>query len=364
MRDAGIAYEAVEIDELKEEQHILDLISLTRAVLHLGDRVSWLACLRAPWCGLTLADLAALTENERDRTILDLLSDPEKIRSLSPEGRNRAVRVQEILSEAVSNVGHASLRDLIEQTWLRLGGPAVLRQKNHLEDADTFFGLVEAFEQGGMIRDFSLLNERLQCLFAKPAADADRVQVLTIHRAKGLEFDTVILPHLGAAARGSDRDLLIWTEQLLEDGSKRLLIAGQPQRGVKDLWYDHLNTEIKLKEEHELKRLFYVAVTRAKNELYLLGNTKRKKDGSACQKPGSNTFLGLIWDSVGPLFESERLRKVPAQRSLFIVQQQEERSKTVLRRLPETWRAPSTRAAGSVAAGPSACDRIRSRRDV
>ncbi len=338
LRDAGIAYEAIEIDELKQEQHILDLLALTRAVLHLGDRVSWLACLRAPWCGLTLPDLAALAENEKGRTILDLLSDPEKIRMLSPEGRNRAVRVQEILSDAVSKVGHASLRNLIEQTWLRLGGPAVLRRTNHLEDTDTFFGLLEAFEQGGIIRDFSLLNERLQCLFAKPAPDADRVQVLTIHRAKGLEFDTVILPHLGAAARGTERDLLIWTEELLDNGTKRLLVAAQPQRGVKDPQYEHVEQENKLKEEHELKRLFYVAVTRAKNNLCLLGNVKRNKDRTACHKPGSNTFLGLIWDRVAPLFESERRRKVPAQKSLFIVQQAE-RPKTVLRRLPETWRA-------------------------
>ena len=134
---------------LKEEQHILDLISLTRAVLHLGDRLSWLACLRAPWCGLTLADLSLLAENERDRTILDLLSDPQKIASLSPDGRSRAVRVQEILSHAVSNAGRVPLRDLVEQTWMRLGGPAILHQSNHLEDADTFFSLLEAFEEGG-----------------------------------------------------------------------------------------------------------------------------------------------------------------------------------------------------------------------
>ena len=72
-RKHGIAYEAREIDELQNEQHILDVLSLTRAVLHVGDRLSWLACLRAPWCGLTLADLSALVEGQRGRSVLELL---------------------------------------------------------------------------------------------------------------------------------------------------------------------------------------------------------------------------------------------------------------------------------------------------
>ena len=248
------------------------------------------------------------------------------------------MRIQEILSDAVSNAGRAPLRDLVEQTWIRLGGPAILYQSNHLEDADTFFSLLEAFEQGGVIRDFSLLNERLEYLFARPAGDADRVQVLTIHKAKGLEFDTVILPQLGAGARRSDHDLLIWTEQIGADGCKRLLIAAQPQTGADDPDYRHICDEIKLKEEHELKRLFYVAATRAKNELYLLGSTGTKNNGSECKKAGGNTFLGLIWNSVASLFETERQRKRPLQADLFTAEA--EVPQRMLYRLPSSWRAP------------------------
>ena len=90
-------------------------------------------------------------------------------------------------------------------------------------------------------------------------------------------------PKLGAGARSSERDLLIWTEQINEDGPK-LLVAAQPQRGSDDQLYELVCDELSIKEEHELKRLFYVAVTRAKNRLYLLGNADARKDRTG---PGS-----------------------------------------------------------------------------
>ncbi len=190
LRKADIPYEAIEIDQLREEQHVLDLISLTRAVLHPADRLSWLACLRAPWCGLTLADLSALAEFESRRTLLDLLSDPDRLTMLSPEGRSRALRVQDLLAQAVANIGRLTLRELVERTWFALGGPATLSEEAHLQDAGTYFDLLEQFDQGGTIRDFTLLNERLEFLFARPQTGPECVKIMTIHNAKGLEFDT------------------------------------------------------------------------------------------------------------------------------------------------------------------------------
>ena len=337
LRKAGIRYEALEIDQLREAQHILDLISLTRAILHVGDRISWLACLRAPWCGLTLSDLSQLAEFEPERTVLDLLSDPEKIFALSVDGRVRAARVGEILSRAVSNVGRTRLRDLVEQTWLALGGPAVLREESHREDAQTYLDLVGEFEQGGIIRDFSLLEQRMEFLFAKPVTGSDCVQVMTIHNAKGLEFDTVILPKLGSGARSPERDLLVWTEQMDEEGRPKLLVAAQPQRGTDDRLYRAVCDELSAEEEHELKRLFYVAVTRAKNRLYLLGSAKANQDRTGCNKASRTTFLGLIWAEVADQFASVLRRKRWRQAELFA---EDGQAHNVLRRLPADWRAP------------------------
>ncbi len=337
LRKAGIGYRAIEIEALQEQQHVMDVLSLTRAVLHLGDRVAWLACLRAPWCGLKLSDLAALAENESNRTVLDLLSDLTKAEALSANGRGRAARVQEILSQAVENVGQTSLRELIETTWLALGGPAVLPEKNRREDVATFLDLLEKIEEGGVIRDFSLMNERLELFFARPSVAECNVDVMTIHQAKGLEFDVVIIPQAARGARSSDKDLLVWTEETSEDGITYLKIAAQPQKGDSALAYDEIEAVNKKKDEEENKRLFYVACTRAKNALYVLGNVKRKKDGTVT-KAGSNTFLGLAWASVGEIFQSAARRRIPQQQSLLYTSA--EATMTQLCRLPDSWQLP------------------------
>jgi ATP-dependent exoDNAse (exonuclease V) beta subunit len=316
----------------------MDLLSLTRAVLHVGDRVAWLACLRAPWCGLTLADLAVLAENEPDRTILDLISDPAKVAALSADGRNRVVRVQQVLSEAVMHVGRSPLRELIERTWLALGGPAVLHEENKRQDVAEFLDLVGSREEGGVIRDFSLLNERLEMFFARPLVGECNVEVMTIHQAKGLEFDVVLIPQAARGTRQSDKDLLVWTEETDHDGQTLLRIAAQPRKGEPSAAYEAIEAENKKKEEEENKRLFYVACTRAKNELHVFGSVNRKKDGSAT-KARSHTFLGLVWSSVERVFEDASRRRIPQQQS-FLYDAINTSAGTVLSRLPDSWRMP------------------------
>ena len=336
LRKAEIRYQAVDIDPLGEQQHILDLLSLTRALTHLADRVAWLACLRAPWCGLTLADLSALAEGEKNRTVFDLLSDPEIIKRLSPQGRFRAVAAQEIFSGALECVGRVSLRTLLQQTWHALGGPAILAQRNQREDAGVFFDLVESLEEGGTIRDFRVLNERLRRLYARPDASEDCVRVMTIHEAKGLEFETVILPHLGSAPRGDDEELLVWNETVEEDETVTLRIAAQPRRGESSAAYELIREASKQKTRNEGKRLFYVACTRAKNQLFLLGSVNRNKKRTDVCKAPSHTFLGMIWDRFRSDFQRLQLHTPAVQADLF----EATRAPRFISRLPERWHPP------------------------
>jgi ATP-dependent helicase/nuclease subunit A len=346
-RKQGIDYEAREIDELQNEQHILDVLALARAILHAGDRLSWLACLRAPWCGLTLADLSALAEGQPRRIVLELLHDPDRIGAMSIDGRLRAVRTGEILEAAVRQVGRHPIRKIVESAWVTLGGPATLTHPSQFDDVEVMLGLLEEFDEGGMIRDFSLLNERLKYLYAKPQTGGERVQIMTIHAAKGLQFDAVLIPHLYSPFRQEDRGLLAWIERRNSDGELGVLVAGQGQTGDPDPLYKFVSTEMKKKQEYEEQRLLYVAATRAKSFLYLSANLAKNKQETSFAAPQG--FLKLFWAEAEAAFQTAWEDFIQS-RQVQQVLPFSSMPQTLLRRLAATWEAPKQALAISISA--------------
>jgi ATP-dependent helicase/nuclease subunit A len=291
-----IPFQAIEIDQLGARPVVEDLMALTLALLHPGDRVSWLAILRAPWCGLTLHDLHALAGAEPYAAIWDLLHAGKMV--CSEDGSARIRRIMPVLEEAIAQRGRRPLRDWVEGVWFRLGGPACLEDATALEDAVAYFDLLEGLAEGADLADFAWFREQVDALFAQPDTQADgRLQLMTIHKAKGLEFDTVILPGLGSLPRQEDQALLLWLEQRGE-----LLLAPISEAGKeKDPIYEYLSHVEARKLEHETKRLIYVATTRARQHLHLLATMKAKDDGSIAE-PASGSFLKLLWPAVGHAF--------------------------------------------------------------
>lgn len=332
LRAAGLPYQAQDIDLLAERPAALDLASLTRALLHADDRLSWLAILRAPWCGLTLTDLHALC-GCRSAPLPVLLADPELLAGLSADGRQRATRAWKLLAEAVGMRGRIGLRALVEGCWLALGGP-VLLDPAALQDAERFFDLLETLDHGGDLRDFGELDEGLIRLFAAPDVGADgRLQVMTIHKAKGLEFDTVLLPGLGRRPRANDPPLLRW----LDHPEYGLLLGPiHPRDGVsRDPIYDAIGRLERDKEELETVRLLYVAATRAKKRLHLLGHAPRNSNGEC--RPEAGSLLRTLW----PVVEGEfaGLGELPSKEKAPKI------APPLLRRLPADWQPPILHAA-------------------
>ncbi len=320
-----IPFQAIEIDQLGERPVIEDLMALTLALLHPADRVSWLAILRAPWCGLELRDLFALAGGDHRATIWDLLHSGAA--PLSIDGAARIRSILPLLESAIAERGRRPLRDWVEGVWFRLGGPACVEDETALEDAAAYFDLLEELAEGADLADFDWFREQVNALFAQPDAQAgDRLQLMTIHKAKGLEFDTVILPGLGSAPRQDEQRLLLWLEQ-----GGALLLAPISEFGREtDPIYDYLMHVERRKIDNETKRLLYVATTRARRRLHLLGTVKAKEDGSITE-PQSGSLLRLLWPAMARAFEN-----VSRAKSAGV----EHRSSNI-RRVVTGWKAPS-----------------------
>jgi ATP-dependent helicase/nuclease subunit A len=304
LREAGIDYQAVDIDRLTDLPEIIDLLSLTRAMVHPGDRLAWLALLRAPWIGWDWSDLHALVVNDTGRTVWELLHDGERLSSVSVEARMALQHAMPVLQSLRPVSRSASLRDRVERAWLRLGGPALLDQPGNVDNVYRYLDVLEKLEVAGTLHDVAELEAQLD-LERVSSNRAARLQVMTMHRSKGLQFDHVLLYGLGRIPRGSERSVLSWFDIPSEHGEQEKIISPVGRRA--DLENDPIHRFIELteaeKDRHEVGRLLYVACTRARKSLHLLGHTALGPDGEGWRSPDSRSLLSLLWPAVEPQFE-------------------------------------------------------------
>ncbi|WP_263409606.1 UvrD-helicase domain-containing protein [Terriglobus tenax] len=290
-RAEHIPYRAVEIDSLAERIEIFDLQALTRALLHPADRPAWFAILRAPWCGLSLADLHLIAGQDdhslRNHPVPRLLA--ERIPLLPAEAAQRAGRVWAVLEAALAERGTQSTARWVERTWRSLGGDLGLTS-DALANAEAYFRLLDALETTGA--SLSTLPERLKKLYATPEHHPEAVDLLTIHKSKGLEWDTVFVPALERRSGSNGSRALTWLE--LESHDHLILLSpiadSETKSNLLTSWINNIHNS---REASERKRLFYVAATRARKSLHLFAVTHTGAKGEV--KPQTGTLLDAAW---------------------------------------------------------------------
>lgn len=337
-----IPFNAVEIETLSEQTVIQDLSALTRALLHPSDRIAWLAILRAPWCGLTLADLHALTNNSSKKSNKPLWEEIlhfHEIKKLTDDGKKRLARFVSIVAPSITQRRRLNLRAWIEGAWLALGGPACLQNKNSLDHAQTFFSLLEELDHGSEIADLIQLEEKVSKLYAIHHDEAhSSVQIMTIHKAKGLEFDTVIIPCLERKIPSDDQQLLMWLDRPRAQTDNDLILAPiKAMHEEHDPIYHYLRMVEKDKSMYETARLLYVAATRAKQSLHWLATAHvRDESNHLFDKPDANSFLALFWPDFKMHFET-KLAQNNFTVTKTILAEQKHRT---LQRLSHDWKQP------------------------
>ena len=336
-----------EFDRRRRYSVVQDLAAVARALAQPADRIAWLALLRAPWCGLTLEDLHRLCHDDPGKTIHELLSDAERLEALSEDGQARLARVIPVLENALELKGQLDFRSWVEGTWLALGGPAGNTDANAVRHAGEFLDSLAEASTGSLIDDAVARTLQLADEFVTNPETGAQVQILTMHKAKGLEFDTVILPGLGRNITGGRAPVLRWWQPPPGEngpggraGSATLLAVPPSSRGNDDdAVFAYLDALAKAREDAERKRLLYVASTRARSRLHLLVGLVRDEEtqGPGEFRPTARTMAADLQEALERLFDEKPPAPLPAKgrsaRRRRLVD-------PVIHRVPTDWQPP------------------------
>ncbi len=317
LRTRNIAYQAPGIELLNQRPLVQDLLALTHALLHFEDRIAWLAILRAPWCGLELIDLTLVAAS--DDTIWNSMLHVDLQVKLTADGLLRVQRFVAVMGSILQLIGRDPIHKLVRDLWTRLGGLELLQDLAQLDEADAYFEFLTQFAHKREIFTPGFLQQQIAQL-CMPVAQIDplAVQIMTIHKAKGLEFDVVILPSLAQRTRHDDHKLLLIEQRQYPEYS--LLMAPLKSATEEhDQIYKYMTWAEQQRAKYETLRLLYVATTRAKSQIYCLADIGE-------QAPVDSSLLGQIWSVVSDNFISTVITNQPVAH--------EER---MITRLPTAW---------------------------
>ncbi len=301
LREENIPWNASEIDPLSAFSVISDLLSLLRALINLSDKTALFSLLRAPFIGITLNDIheIVLYSNENKLSLWQSLNNFHQQQKLSGDAQKRLHKVIPILTQARKQRQTLAIRNWLEQCWILLGGPASLQSTHELHYIERFFLLLEAETVNGEIDNIHSFERKCGKTYLGSTHDADApLQIMTIHKAKGLEFDYVLIPGLDREPRSNDKDLFLWHEHnsVIADG--KLLLAPLNALGESNNpTYQYLKNEAALRTKLENTRLLYIAITRAKQHAFLFAKVQLDKSNNY-KSPTKNSLFATIWPAL------------------------------------------------------------------
>ncbi len=321
---ANLSWQATDIDRMAALPVIEDALSLTRALLDQADRLAWLSLLRAPWVGLTTAELLRVTTHAGDNSIWAALLDLREsdFAGFLAESQQRLQHFVDVMAFAVSVRYRRPLRQLLEGTWTLLAGIDCCSSDKEIDSIAHYFSLLEQHDKAGGLTNLHEFEETVRQSFVpnrQQEHDDAAVQLLTMHKAKGLEYDHVILPALGLGTAKDGTQLIRWHERLDSHGESRLFLAALTATGAADdPLYQLLKHEAKLKSEFESTRLLYIAVTRACKSALLLATLEEDPEADnpwGVRKPTDNSLLARIWQQLPLVAEDVAVLATPVNES-------------------------------------------------
>ena len=269
-RRNGIPYKIVGGTRFYERKEVKNLLGYLRLIVNLKDTISLRRVINFPprGIGLKTVDKCVLQATKDKKELFDVLNNPEPINIRGKQGES-LVNFHNLIkkyNDLLTKINASELvRALVDETEIL----KYYKRQDTIEDQERYANVMEVLNSvdefmernpGSLLHDFleevSLLTD-----IDEWNEDENHVTMMTVHSSKGLEFPVVFVTGL-------------------EDGLFPLSGA---------------LSERNLMEEE--RRLFYVALTRAQQMVYLLYATERRRTGS-------DSWAGLV---------SRFVREIPEQ---------------------------------------------------
>ena len=271
LKQANIPFNGVGIHAFSQCQAVLDCYHLLCLPLDLYDRKSWVALLLSPAIAMPLADIHLLC-NDKKAALWPQLKHCKPM--LSPQGQAIIQRIYQPLQTYLQAHGCRHALDNAKQCWQAIGQPYCLSQDDR-HQCEQFFAMVSALEDTGQAIDQASLQQVLMNYpDSSEQCQEGALQIMTIHKSKGLEFDIVLMPHLEKTTPIADKPVLDWTH-IQHQQQWHLLMHTHPRHKSKaSAVHAFLRHQDKCAQLAETERLYYVAFTRAKSQLHLFNSEK------------------------------------------------------------------------------------------
>lgn len=293
LRRAGIPHYVVKGRGFYRCQEVRDILNFLTFLEYGGDLTALAGVLRSPLCGIsdeTLYWLAradgglatCLTWFSRSPVPLGTQSGSGPwspiLDRIAPADKERLVSLARLISRLRPLRDRLTLAELLEEILTGSDFASILlttfQGEQKVANLRKLIELARSFTRPGEISLRSFINHLTDLVEREPteaeaaiaAEGEDVVRLMTIHQSKGLEFPLVFVPELGAGQPGNHA--AVQHDPDLGLGIKLSLPGGIP---CPTLAYRAIVDRRKAKEAAELKRLFYVAVTRARDYLILSG---------------------------------------------------------------------------------------------
>ncbi len=284
LRHRGIPYYTLAGRGFYNRQEIRDCLSILSVLENASDNLALASVLRCS--AFAISDDTLVWLRRDGGTLWEALGVTHRPQ-VGPDQLQRLARAHEILSALRADKNRLSLSELVERMLDVTGlAAALLTQFGGQQVAANLIKLTDMardFEAGGSfsLREFidylgSLVTEEEREGQASIHAEAgDVVQIMTIHKAKGMQWPVVIVPDLNRGAGGGGPSPLPWTAATGPVPRIEDQVGGKKPGAVAHL----LKLAGEQREEAELRRLLYVALTRAEDHLVLSSSCNLDDDG-------------------------------------------------------------------------------------